>query len=202
MMRIVFALLIGIIMLVPPPVRAEDEATATAVTKEIETMETKLALARRGHDEAALDKLYADDLIDVHASGWIYNKQQSFELDNNTGKVPGQQKQIRALQKDRHVVVFDKDAAAVVWVSEIYYEVPDPEEEAVKAGVLTQDPAAVARAKREARDGPGSAPGEGPSPNPYRTRTVRIWLRIGGEWKVASSSAAKIGPRVVPGRFE
>ena len=177
---------------------AVDERTQSEVTQEVEQAEAKFTAASRAHDMTALDQIYWDDFIDILASGWTYTKAQDLELSRNLGSVPGVNKVIKATQIGRKVVVFNKDAAEVVWENETYFEVPDPEQVAQQAGLLTEDPQALAKA---AAKGSGIGPGDGPAPNPYRVRNTRLWVRFDGQWKIASSTSTRISERVVPGRF-
>jgi hypothetical protein len=169
------------------------------VTKEIEQMEAKLAATNRSRDAAAIDQLYWDDYIDIHASGWIYTKKQNRELSDNLAALfSAANKAIKTNEIGRKVVVFNKDAAEVVWENETYYEVPDPEQVALQAGLLTEDPKAL---KEAASKGSTIGPGDGPAPNPYRVRNTRLWVRFDGQWKIASSTSTRVSERVVPGRF-
>jgi hypothetical protein len=162
-------------------------------------MEAKLNTANRAHDAATLDQLYWDDYIDIHASGWLYTKKQNDELSANLAPLfSAANKAIKTNQIGRKVVVFNKDAAEVVWENETYYEIPDPEQVAIEAGTLTEDPKALAQA---AAKGSGIGPGDGPAPNPYRVRNTRLWVRFDGQWKIASSTSTRVSERVVPGRF-
>ena len=176
---------------------ATGERVESEVTQQIQQMEAKLTSASRAHDAAALDQLYWDDLIDIHASGWTYTKSENLELSRNLPLIPVT-KVIRTNEIGRKIAVFNKDAAEVVWENETYFEVPDPEEVARQAGTLTENPEALAKA---AAKGTGIGPGDGPAPNPYRVRNTRLWVRFNGQWKIASSTSTRISERVVPGRF-
>jgi hypothetical protein len=196
----VSALIAAAVCIVISPKRAlaTDELAQSDVTKEIEQMEAKLTAANRAHDAAAIDQLYWEDFIDIHASGWMYTKKQNSELSANLALIPSVNKVIQTNQIGRKVVVFSKDAAEVVWENETYYAVPDPEQVALEAGVLTEDPKAL---KEATAKGSGIGPGDGPTPNPYRVRSTRLWVRFDGQWKIASSTSTRISERVVPGRF-
>src|SRR5262245_45113830 len=71
--------------------------------QQILQMEKKLTAALAARDEAAVAALHWDNLIDIHASGWIYTKEQSLELRNLSAPRTGQgtgRKVIKASQID------------------------------------------------------------------------------------------------------
>jgi len=81
-------------------------------------------------------------------------------------------------------------------LSETYFEVPNPQDLAVKAGTLTRAPAS---AQPAAEQPSASDPTDAPAPNPYRIRSTRVWVRMQGQWRLALSQATRVGARVHPG---
>ena len=172
-------------------------ATASPTEKQIMQMEDKLAAAIRARDYVAVAALHWDNVLDIHASGWIYTKEQSIDLrKGGTGGGAGR-KVIQSGNLDWRIVVFGEDVAAVTGISETYYEVPNPQTLSMAAGTFTKRPTPEQLAALRA-SGPGA--GEAFSPNPYRVRALRLWVRKGGEWKLAVSDATRISERVFAGQ--
>ena len=139
--------------------------------------------------------------MDIHGSGWLYNKQESAELGKNLAAL-NSHPNIRPIKSDtseERIVAFSRDVVAVSRIFTIYFEVPNPQDVARRAGTMTDDPAAVARAA-SARS-PGPPPGETAAPNPYRLRLTNIWVRIDGHWQLALTTGTRVGLKVLPGNY-
>ncbi len=165
----------------------QELAAAVAQVKQIEA---DLAASRTRRDAIESDKF-----MDIHGSGWLYNKAESHALSQNLGASRGL-KVIKAERTGPDFVAFSKDLVVESTMTTTYYEVPNPQDVARAAGTMTNDPAALARAAQNQR-GPG--PGETYAPNPYRTRLTKIWHRIDGRWQLVLSTATRVGLKVVPG---
>jgi hypothetical protein len=187
---------------------AHGQGTPAPVSKDLaaaaqEVEQQEAALAKAGHDrnQAAQDAFYADNMLDMHTSGWLYDKQGGIDVIRNGNLIQGGQRPFKSDISKRQVVAYSRDLVAVVWVSTMYYPVPDPEDLADAQGIKTLDPAAVAKARVNLP--PGPLPGERYAPNPYRARYIRMWMRDPktSRWQVIISAAAKITARTLPGRY-
>jgi len=174
---------------------ADSKEDLTAAVKEVEQAEAALAKAK---DPAEIANFWADDVIDIHPSGWRYAKAESLQIGPNLKKLGGTSKTIKSGVIDRKVVPINKDTIAIETDSESYYEVPNPQEAARAAGTMTFDPAAIAKA---AAASGGRAPGVGSSPSLYRNRSTTVWARMNGRWQIVVRQSTDIGERVAPGRF-
>lgn len=173
-------------------------AETARIEREIMQAEEAIKAAKTLTDpKAAVDfhsRVFTDDLIDIHASGWIYDREQSIELERNMAATPRDVKPIKSTTHDHHIVVLAENVVAVTGMIETYFEIPNPQHQAMAAGTLTMSPSA------SLQQPPVFGPGEEFAPNPYRTRITRIWVRQGAEWKLAISQATRVGKRVRVGK--
>lgn len=165
------------------------------IEQEIIKLEEGIKAAKKLTDPNAAvayhENVFADDLIDIHASGWIYTREQSIELEKNMAATPRAVKVLKSTGSERHVRMLSENVVAVTELTETYFEVPNPQHQSLEAGTFTMSPAATAKTSP-----PAFGPGEDYAPNPYRTRITRIWVRRDGKWKLALSQATRLGKRV------
>jgi hypothetical protein len=168
------------------------------IKQEIMKLEKEIKAAKALADPKAAvsfhEDIFADDLIDIHASGWIYTREQSIALEKNMAATPRQVKILRSASSEQHIRFLAENVVAVTELTETYFEVPNPMQESLAAGTFTMSPKATAASRA-----PAFGPGEDFSPNPYRTRITRIWVRKGKRWKLAISQATRLGKRVRTG---
>jgi len=167
-----------------------------AAVKEVEKAEADLAKLT---DPTARAAFYSDDLVEIHPSGWIYNKAESLQAAANMAKLPNTSKVLKSALVERKVIPTSKDIVIVQVLTETYYEVPNPQELARAAGTMTFDPDAIARAA--ATSDLGQVPGAVKAPNPYRLRQTTVWARMDGRWKIATQQGTRVRDRIAPGRF-
>lgn len=171
------------------PAQAATDPIPT-VQKEIEAMEQALATA----EVARRRELFDDAMIDIHGSGWIYTKDESLQISQNGAERRVSMKVLRASTLDKQIVPHGSDMAIVTWISETYFEVPNPQELSRKAGTMLNDAAAQAWAAAQmAKNAYG--PGDAPPPNPLRTRMTRVWVRERNGWKVVLQQGSRVGER-------
>jgi hypothetical protein len=174
----------------PSGLSAKDVAR---IEREIMRAEEAIKAAKTLTDPAAAadfhSKVFMEGLIDIHASGWIYTREQSIALERNLASVPRNANVIKSATYDHRIVVLAENVAAVTGMVETYFEVPNPQHQAIAAGTLTLPPDANLEHK------PLFGPGDESAPNPYRTRITRTWVRQGTEWKLAISQATRVGKR-------
>jgi len=174
--------------------RIDVSAPVTGTTEQqVAQMEERLKQATAARDYPAVAALYLDNAIDIHGSGWIYSRDESVELlKNRLEQGPGR-KVLKSDQVDWKIIPQSDDVAIATGISETYFEVPNPQLAAMAAGALTRSPNAKAT--------PAAAPGDAASTsNLYRIRSVRVWVRKNGQWKIASAQATRVGERLNPGR--
>jgi hypothetical protein len=172
---------------------ADSKADLEAAVKEVEQAAAELAKAK---DASEVGKYWADNAIDIHPSGWRYDKPDSLQISPNLRKLGGTSKAIKSGVVERKVFPINKDTVVVTTVNETYYEVPNPQDVARAAGTMTFDPEAIAKVAASQ----GRAPGVGASPTLYRNRNLAMWARIDGRWQIALRQATDIGPAAIPGR--
>jgi hypothetical protein len=170
-------------------------ATIAKIKEEITQLEEEIKAAKKLTDpKAAVDfheSVFADDLIDIHASGWIYSRAQSIELEKNMAATPRSVKVLRSTTSEHHIRILAENVVLVSGLVETYFEAPNPQTQSLEAGTFTMSPEATAKISP-----PAFGPGEDYAPNPYRTRITRIWVRSGTTWKLAVSQATRLGKRV------
>ena len=181
-----------------PSTCSDLSASAIAtIEQEIMRLEEEIKAAKKLTDPAAAvdyhEEIFADDLIDIHASGWIYTRAQSIELEKNMAATPRSVKVLRSTTSEHHIRILAENVVLVSGLVETYFEVPNPQTQSLEAGTFTMSPEATAAA---ASRPPDFGPGEDYAPNPYRTRITRIWVRDGAKWKLAMSQATRLGKRV------
>jgi hypothetical protein len=133
-------------------------------------------------------------LIDIHASGWIYTRQQSIDLEKNMAGTPRAVAVLQSKSSERHLRFLADNVVLVTELTETYFEVPNPQQQSIAAGTFTMSPTETAKTIP-----PAFGPGEDVTPNPYRTRITRIWVHADGQWKLAVSQATRLGKRARPG---
>lgn len=179
------------------PAPAADAATA-AIAQEIMRREAEGAAVRAGlrrPDPNAQGAPLPGTLF-INSSGWLLDRAQMAELAANTRGRPPARNVIKTGISDQRVTVYNKDTAISTFISETYYEVPNPQLVAERQGILTEDPAAMAKvAAAEAL-----RPREPAPPNPYRVRTTHVWVLDGGDWKIAHAQATPVTERIHAGR--
>lgn len=170
--------------------RVDVSAPVSGTTEQqVAQMEERLRKATAARDYPAVAALYWDNAVDIHGSGWIYTRDESVELlKNRLEQGPGR-KVLKSDQVDWKIIPQSDDTAIATGISETYFEVPNPQLAAMAAGALTRSPNANA------------TPADTSSAsNLYRIRSVRVWVRKNGQWKIASAQATRVGERLNPGR--
>jgi hypothetical protein len=165
-------------------------AATPGVEQEVTAMEQKLASA----DVPGRRALYADALIDIHGSGWLYTRDESLAISQNGAERRVSMKVLKASKLDYRIIPHGKDVAVVTWISETYFEVPNPQDLSRKAGTLLNDAASQSRAAAQMQKN-AYGPGDAPPPNPLRTRMTRVWVRDTAGWKVVLQQGSRVGER-------
>src|SRR5690606_4155776 len=92
-------------------------ASEAEIRAEVLQAEQRLKEVRGSRDPERvareLPEIYADDIVDIHASGWVYTKALSVELSvNNSTSVRAPS--VRATSSEPEVIVLGPDAAVVM----------------------------------------------------------------------------------------
>jgi hypothetical protein len=171
--------------------QSSDKDLAAAV------QEVKQVIADMKKPGADRNALLSDKLIDIHGSGWIYDKAGDIAVGKGIQKLAhSKAKVIKSEDSEYQIVAYNRDTVIEEWKSTTYWETPDPEEVSKANGTYFYDQAAI-RAASEKMGRP--VPGEMAGLNPNRKRTVRVWVRVAGHWQMAASVAAGVIDRGLPG---
>ena len=155
-------------------------------------------MAKMDRNSPAYAAMFSDKLLDVHTSGWMYDKTESLAVGKNLSQMAGKTKVIKSERAEEKTIAVNCDTVIETSMNMTYYEVPNPQDLARAAGTNTFDPAAMEKA---AHSQVPRGPGEAPSLNPFRTRSVRVWARINGHWQIAATVGTTVRERTVPGRL-
>jgi len=157
------------------------------------TAANKAFAQAKGDARAAM---MAPDFVEVHASGWRYERQEDIDFAKNNELYHPKVEIIKATNSTPEVKVYNGDTAVVTGSTETYYAVPNEEDLAITAGTHARDVPAVDKWIRDQQSAQHmSGPGEGSFPNPYRTRYVHVWSKIGGKWMIVFAQATRAGQR-------
>src|SRR5688572_19438217 len=107
------------------------------IEREIMRLEDEIKAAKQIKDPEATvayhDDIFADDLIDIHASGWIYTRQQSIELEKNMAGTPRAVTVLQSKSSERHLRFLADNVVLVTELTETYFEVPNPQQQSLEA---------------------------------------------------------------------
>ncbi len=163
-----------------------------------EVKKAEADMAKMDRNSPAYAAMLSDKLVDVHTSGWMYDKAESLEVGKNLSRIAGKAKVVKSERAEEKTIAVNCDTVIETSMNMTYYEVPNPQDLARANGTNTFDPAAMDKA---AHAQVPRGPGEAASLNPFRTRSVRVWARINGRWQIAATVGTTVRERTVPGRL-
>src|SRR4051794_31166054 len=90
-----------------------------------EVKQAQAAMSKMERNSDAIEAMYSDSYIDIHTSGWMYNKQESRLVGQNLGKVAGKAKVVKSERTEEKTVAPNCGTVIETSMNVTYFEVPN-----------------------------------------------------------------------------